>query len=163
MQECWRLSKYRVKKMIECFCVDLPATKTAVLLGYHRKPVDRYFNLFREQILIYQHHSRLPFAGAVELAESYFGARRGRGKSGRGATGKTPVLGVFEKGWASLHNRREGLFQSRAKAPHSRANPRTVNPLHGWLESRCWVAFEWLRPLPWLSSPKRIGAWQMPC
>ena len=39
-----------------------------------------------------------PFAGEVEIDESYFGARRVRGKRGRGAGGKTPVVGLLKRG-----------------------------------------------------------------
>ena len=98
MQQRWRLSKYRVKKILKCFCVDIPATKTAALLGYNRKTIDRYYALFRECILEHQHREMQPFAGEVELDESYFGARRIRGKRGRGAAGKTPVFGVLKRG-----------------------------------------------------------------
>ena len=35
--------------------------------------------------------------GEFELDESYFGARRVRGKRGRGAAGKTPVFGAIKK------------------------------------------------------------------
>jgi len=87
-----------VKKILRCFCVDIPATKTAVLLGYNRKTIDRYFNIFREHILEHQHRALMPFAGEVGLDESYFGARRVRGKRGRGAAGKTPVFGVLKRG-----------------------------------------------------------------
>jgi len=78
--------------------VDIPATKTAELLGHNRKTVDRYFGIFREHILEYQHKTMTPFVGEVELDESYFGARRVRGKRGRGAAGKTPVFGVLKRG-----------------------------------------------------------------
>ena len=37
-------------------------------------------------------------AGEVEVDESYFGARRVRGKRGRGAGGKTPVIGLLKRG-----------------------------------------------------------------
>ena len=37
-------------------------------------------------------------ARAVELDERYFGPRRGRGKRGRGAGGKTIVFGLFKRG-----------------------------------------------------------------
>ena len=40
-----------------------------------------------------------PFAeGAVELDESYFGAKRVRGVRGRGAKGKIPVFGMLKRG-----------------------------------------------------------------
>ena len=35
--------------------------------------------------------------GEFELDESYFGARRVRGKRGRGAAGKTPVFGLLKR------------------------------------------------------------------
>ncbi|MFV7481635.1 IS1595-like element ISAju1 family transposase, partial [Acinetobacter junii] len=38
-----------------------------------------------------------PFNGIVELDESYFGARRIRGKRGRGASGKTIVFGLLKR------------------------------------------------------------------
>jgi len=98
MQKRWRLSKYRVKKILRCFCVDITATRTAVLLGYNRRTIDRYFSIFREHILECQHQALMPFAGEIELDESYFGARRVRGKRGRGAAGKTPVFGILKRG-----------------------------------------------------------------
>jgi transposase len=36
--------------------------------------------------------------GEIELDESYFGARRVKGKRGRGAGGKTPVFGMLKRG-----------------------------------------------------------------
>ena len=39
----------------------------------------------------------LPFSGEVEVDKSYFGARRVRGKKGRGAGGKTIVFGILER------------------------------------------------------------------
>ena len=41
--------------------------------------------------------SSAKFSGDVELDESYFGAKRVRGKRGRGAAGKTPVFGVLKR------------------------------------------------------------------
>ena len=37
-------------------------------------------------------------SGEFEAYESYFGARRVRGKRGRGAAGKTPVFGLLKRG-----------------------------------------------------------------
>jgi transposase len=39
-----------------------------------------------------------PDLGEFELDESYFGAKRVRGKRGRGAAGKTPVFGLLKRG-----------------------------------------------------------------
>jgi hypothetical protein len=39
-----------------------------------------------------------PFKGELEADESYFGARRVRGRRGRGAAGKTIVFGLLKRG-----------------------------------------------------------------
>jgi len=39
----------------------------------------------------------LPFSGEVEVDKSYFGARRVRGKKGRGAGSETIVFGILER------------------------------------------------------------------
>jgi transposase len=40
---------------------------------------------------------QVKISGEFELDESYFGARRVRGKRGRGAAGKTPVFGLLKR------------------------------------------------------------------
>ena len=95
-----RLSSYRIKKIIECFCIDIEASKTALLLKLNRNTVNRYYGIFRQ--LIYEHQSRelKRMVGIIEIDESYFGAKWPRGvpsKKGRG-THKQPVFGIFERG-----------------------------------------------------------------
>ncbi len=77
--------------------MDLTDTATSELLKLNRKTVNNYFTEFRELILadsIQKHQKEL---GTFELDESYFGAKRVRGKRGRGAAGKTPVFGVLKR------------------------------------------------------------------
>jgi transposase len=38
------------------------------------------------------------FLGVVEVDESFCGAKRVKGNRGRGAGGKVPVFGIFERG-----------------------------------------------------------------
>ena len=90
-----KISKYYVKKILECFCVDIDATKTAKLLGLNRKTINRYYTLFRKAIYWYQERKLRAFVGIIELDECYFGGTRRRGipgapKRGRG-TSKQPV------------------------------------------------------------------------
>lgn len=92
-----KISKYQVKKILKCFSEDLPAIKTASLLRLNRKTIDRYYNLFREKIALASMKEMVVISGEVELDESYFGARRVRGKRGRGAAGKTPVFGLLKR------------------------------------------------------------------
>ena len=97
-----RFSTFRVKKIIKHFSVDLPASKTAVLLNINRNTINTYFNLFRR--IIYEHQMnelKRVIGGKIELDESYFGAKRVRGfhgklKRGRG-TQKQPVFGLFKR------------------------------------------------------------------
>jgi transposase len=77
--------------------VDLPAVKTAEILDFNRKTIDRYYNIFREKIVINSLNEMDMISGEIELDESYFGAKRVRGKRGRGAAGKTPVFGVLKR------------------------------------------------------------------
>ncbi len=96
------LSRYRIEKVMRCFCADLTATQTATLLGLNRKTVNRYYSLFRTAIAVAQERDKAAFAGVVEADESFFGAQRIRGrpgprKRGRG-TLKQPVFGIFERG-----------------------------------------------------------------
>jgi transposase-like protein len=45
-----RLSKYKIKKIIECFGEDITATFAAKILGLNRKTINRYYNEFREKV-----------------------------------------------------------------------------------------------------------------
>lgn len=92
-----RLSKYKVKKIIWCFCEDIDATKTSRLLGINRNTINRYFNQFRQAIFLDSVFSSRMDWGEFELDESYFGKKRVRGKRGRGAAGKTPVFGLLKR------------------------------------------------------------------
>ena len=76
--------------------MDLTATATSELLGLNRKTVNKYFGEFRELILKDSIQKFQKEIGEFELDESYFGAKRVRGKRGRGAAGKTPVFWSFK-------------------------------------------------------------------
>ena len=91
------LSDYKIKKIMRFFCEDITASKTSILLGVNRNTINRYFNLFRLKIAAHNLGEGNLFSGAIELDESYFGAKRVRGKRGRGAAGKTPVFGVRKR------------------------------------------------------------------
>ena len=96
-----KISPYRVKKIVTCFCIDIDATKTAQLLGLNRKTVNRYFGIFRILIHAHQTEEKAQFVGVAEVDESFFGPARVRGrpgprKRGRG-TLKQPVFGIYER------------------------------------------------------------------
>ena len=88
--------KFRV--LSKCFAQDLPVTSAAAFCALNRNTVQRIYTLLRHRIVQLALEEGRPLTGEVEVDESYFGARRVRGKRGRGAAGKTPVIGLLKRG-----------------------------------------------------------------
>lgn len=80
------------------FALDIPALTSSKMLPVSRQCVQRVYSLLRDRIVELALEELKPFEGEIEVDESYFGARRVRGKRGRGASGKTPVLGLHKRG-----------------------------------------------------------------
>lgn len=78
------------------FSMDIEATKIASLTGLNRNTINKYLLLIRKRIAR-ECELESPFSGEVEVDESFFGARRAKGKRGRGASGKTIVFGLFKR------------------------------------------------------------------
>jgi len=74
-----KLSNFKGGKIIWCFCVDVNATQTAILLSLNRNTINRWFNVFRRTIYIYQGAIKEQLIGNIEVDEAYFGATRQRG------------------------------------------------------------------------------------
>ena len=96
-----KISNYKLKKIIRHFCVDIQASKTAILVNINRNTINRWYGIFRMAIYDYQLTESEKFFGEAEIDESYFGARRKRGfkgklKRGRG-TQKQPVFGIIKR------------------------------------------------------------------
>ena len=87
-----------MRALVRVFAADVPALTAATLLGLNRNTTQRYYDGLRLRISELAVEESLPFTGEVEVDESYFGARRVRGKRGRGAGGKTPVIGLLKRG-----------------------------------------------------------------
>ena len=91
-----RISELKIREIIRLFSVDLDATQIAKITGLNRNTINRYLKAIRIRIAEFC-ETKSPFSGEIEVDESYFGARRVRGKRGRGAAGKTIVFGVFKR------------------------------------------------------------------
>ncbi len=96
-----KISRRKIEQIMDCFCLDLCANKTALLLNINRNTINHWFNLFRLAIYVRQMQEFKKLFGEIELDEAYFGARRKRGfrgklKRGRG-TQKQPVFGIFKR------------------------------------------------------------------
>ena len=91
-----RISRKKIRQVLRLFALDLTASQVTVLTGLNRNTVNRYLTLIRRSIARHC-DSKSPFTGVIELDESYFGAKRVRGKRGRGAYGKTIVFGIYKR------------------------------------------------------------------
>lgn len=91
-----RISRAKFRQLLKLFALDLTATQITALTKLNRNTVNRYLTLIRQAIAAHCERES-PFSGEIELDESYFGARRVRGKRGRGAQGKTIVFGIYKR------------------------------------------------------------------
>lgn len=91
-----RISEEKFRKILRCFALDLTAQATSELVGISRNSTQLLFSKIRAKILIWSTMNK-KVTGNIELDESYFGARRVRGKRGRGASGKIPVFGLLKR------------------------------------------------------------------
>ena len=124
-----KLSDYRLKKVIKCFCVDIEASKTAQILGIHRNTINRLYNVFRQAIHEQRTQELRKLTGHVEVDETYFGLRRARGQAtrrGRG-TNKQPVFGIYERDGEDTYARlvcRDGVIVGANLLGHTDLAPR---------------------------------------
>jgi transposase len=82
-------------RLVKLFELELSTRKIAQQLWISYDSVYRAIHTFRAAILAHSNEGEKPFVGG-EVDESYFGGKR-KGKRGRGAAGKVPVLGILER------------------------------------------------------------------
>ncbi len=91
------MSEAKFRQVARLFALDLTATDAAELAGLTRKTVTGVYLRIRRRLAEASAREAAWTPGEVEADEAYFGARRVRGKPGRGAGGKTPVLGLRKR------------------------------------------------------------------
>jgi transposase-like protein len=91
-----KISEKKFREILRYFSLDLNASQIAQLTKLNRNTINRYLNEIRRKIVEYCQQSS-PFWGELEIDESYFGARRVKGRRGRGASGKTIVFGIYKR------------------------------------------------------------------
>ena len=91
-----RISEAKIREVVRYVAADLTALQAAALNGLNRNTVNRLYRGVRERMPLACEAQR-PLFGIVEVNESFFGARRVKGRRGRGAYGKTIVFGIFER------------------------------------------------------------------
>jgi transposase len=91
------LPEAQFRQLLRLFALDLTATAAAELTGITRKNVNTIYRRLRMRLAEASARAAPWSAGDVEVDEAYLGARRVRGKPGRGAGGKTPVIGLKKR------------------------------------------------------------------
>ena len=90
----------------------------ARIAGVNRNTANSYYRRIRELVFEESLKEAGREFGEFECDESYFGARRVRGKRGRGAAGKTPVFGLLKRGekvYVKVHSSCFALLAAQAR------------------------------------------------
>ncbi len=93
-----RISEPEFRSILELFCADVEAFKASRLAKVNKNTTHRIYGLLRRRVVELANAEAAPFAGCVEVDESYFEPRRVRGIRGRGAARKIPVIGLLKRG-----------------------------------------------------------------
>ena len=91
-----KISEAKFRQLLKYFSEDFDASQTSSLTGISRQTVSSIYQKLRRRI-VELNAEETCLDGEVEVDESYFGARRIRGKRGRGAKGKVPVVGLLKR------------------------------------------------------------------
>jgi transposase len=95
--KCSHISEAKFRDVLRLFCEDLNAIQISNIAKINRNTANRILQLLRARIAEFAEEESCFSAGEIEVDESYFGARRVRGKRGRGAAGKTKVFGMKKR------------------------------------------------------------------
>lgn len=93
-----QISERQIRQLLQLFALDVSALTATKICRLNYRTTHRFYGLMRERLITLALAEARPFAGEVEIDESYFGPRRVRGKRGRGASGKIPVIGLHKRG-----------------------------------------------------------------
>ena len=91
-----RITEAKFRGIIKYFSLDLEAEKIAKLTKISRPTINKIVTKVRERIAEHCENTTRE-SGVFEVDESYFGAKRVRGKRGRGASGKMIVFGLLKR------------------------------------------------------------------
>ncbi len=96
-----RFDNWVTKKIIECFSLDLTASKTSEILWIERKTINNWYEYIREIIYLECEKEKQEklWGWIYELDESYFWPTRIKWKRGRWAWWKTIVFGILKRDW----------------------------------------------------------------
>ena len=127
-----KISEAKFRQIVKYFALDLTATECAVLSRLSVRSINAIYLRIRQRMASHC-AGQSPFVGELEADESYFGARRVRGKRGRGAAGKTIVFGLLKRGeqvyTEIVPNATKPILQAIIRG---KANPESIIHTDGW-------------------------------
>ena len=91
-----RISPYWKGRLVEFFCLGVPAYRLRFQVPLNLKTIQRWFQILREVIYENQIQVFPELSGEIEMDETLFGGRR-PGKRGWGAAGKQMVFGILQR------------------------------------------------------------------
>lgn len=91
-----RISPYWKGRLVEFFCLGVPAYRLRFQVPLNRKTIQRWFQILREIIYDVQLKELTELSGEIEMDETMFGGKR-TGKRGWGAAGKQMVFGILQR------------------------------------------------------------------
>ena len=92
-----KISEKIFREILWLFWLDLEATQVSKITDISRPTINKLFDKIREKIAEESEQNSPLGNGKIEVDKSYFGAKRVRGKRGRGASGKIPVFGMLKR------------------------------------------------------------------
>ena len=93
-----RISTGKFRMILRLFSTDIEASKIAKIARISRPTINNILFKIRARIAFMAEQESVFTSGEIEIDESYFGAKRVRGKRGRGASGKMRVFGMKKRG-----------------------------------------------------------------
>lgn len=91
-----RISPYWKGRLVEFFCLGVPAYRLRFQVPYSLSTIQRWFRILRQVIYDQVLKELKTLSGTLEMDETMFGGKR-PGKRGWGAAGKHVVFGIYQR------------------------------------------------------------------
>lgn len=92
-----RVSPYWKGRLLEFFCLGVPAYRLRFQVPLDLKTIQRWFRILREVIYSQAVKELSACSGEIEMDETLFGGKDIPGKRGWGASGKHLVFGIYQR------------------------------------------------------------------
>jgi len=92
------ITEAKFRSILRLFTTDLEASKIAKITRISRPTINSILYKMRGRIAYLAEMESCFTTGEIEIDESYFGAKRVRGRRGRGSAGKMRVFGMKKRG-----------------------------------------------------------------